>query len=111
MIIENQQTVYVAWTNSDLTEGRGIQYPLAVCSLEATATRIGKGNYVQGDDCPITRENSVRIEGKWLVPGRIIGPSPEDMESEKSERKRRAVLMRAKAAGLTDEDIETLRKG
>jgi hypothetical protein len=30
-LIKDTMTVYIAWTNSDLTEGKGTEYPLAIC--------------------------------------------------------------------------------
>jgi len=36
----SERIVYVAMTNTDLTEGRGWQIPLAVCEAESTAIRF-----------------------------------------------------------------------
>ena len=38
--IQESKTVFIAWTNTDLTEGRGVQIPLAVCESQTTAKRL-----------------------------------------------------------------------
>lgn len=108
MKIEDSRKVWVAWTNTDLTEGRGAEYPKAVCEEKATAIRLGKGGSVQGSSCKTTEEIAVRINGKWLVPGRILRPTREDkMLQEKIDAKTKAIE-KAQAAGLTEEDIKAL---
>ena len=107
---------YAVWTNSDRTEGRGQQYVMAYTELEATAIRIGKGEYVQGMDCPITTETFRYIDGKWYAPGpRILGPSKEDRDVEerleiqrKKKKEKEAAIAKAKALGLSDEEIKAL---
>ena len=118
--------VYVVWTNTDLTEGRGTSFPLHVCEKLSTATRLAKGKSVMGTDCPISESNALRIKFTdvqnhflydWFTLGRVIPPNKEDAaEEEKLEKQRRiqaakeAAIEKAKAAGLSDEDIEALRK-
>lgn len=101
--------VFVAWTNTDLTEGRGNSVPLAVCSLESTAIRLGQGKNVQGSDCNITKETAVKVDGKWLAPARIIFPTKEDEQRDLEMNERTEATRKAKAAGLSDEDIKALR--
>ena len=117
MIAETKE-VWVAWTNTDCTEGRGQEVPLAVCEAESTARRMGKRGSVQGSDCRVNREVAVCLDGRfgWLVPGRIQSPSREDEEEERrleaqreAAARKREALERAKAAGLSDEDIKALR--
>ena len=116
--------VYVVWTNTDLTEGRGSRFPLHICEKQSTATRLAKGNYVMGTDCPISKSKALRIKFteddffyKWFALARILPPSKEDAaEEEKLEKQRRiqtakeTAIEKARAAGLSDEDIEALRK-
>lgn len=108
--------VYVVWTNTDLTEGRGFEIPLAVCETEATAIRLGKGKYVQGCDCRVTEFDSVRHGGYWLAPVNIIQPSKEDTakqavitEKRRITAARDAAIEKAKELGLSDSDIAALR--
>lgn len=109
MEIEKILKVWVAWTNTDLTEGKGFRVPKAVCKEKATAIRLGKKGSVQGCDCSITQEIAVLlVNGQWLIPGEIIYPSKKDkLEQEKIDKKT-AALKKAKDAGLTEEDIEAI---
>lgn len=76
MRIEDKDTmeVYVAWVNSDLTEGRGYQRPLYVSESKAAVTRLGKGKSTQGCDAEVTQEVAVRIRGKWCAPVDFVAP-------------------------------------
>lgn len=111
-----ERTVWVVETNDDLTEGRGRQFVKAVCELEATAIRIAKRGYVQGNDCPIRKDKMFRHEGKWYVPASITGPTETDrIEEEKIKAARDLALQReeiakkAEALGLTQEEIKILK--
>ncbi|MED5460116.1 MAG: hypothetical protein VYA65_09320 [Pseudomonadota bacterium] len=121
-IIETKQ-VFAVIQNADGTEGRGPNYVMAVCEAESTARRLGKGKDVQGSDCGIVPTVAIRIGNQayatpcsWLAPCRIYEPNAEDRVAERelqqqraAERKRRDALERAKAAGLSDDDIKALR--
>jgi len=108
MKIEDAKTVWVAWTNTDLTEGRGLQIPKAVCEMKTTAVRMGKKGSVQGTNCNVTKETAVKIAGSWLVPGRIHSATREDKAEQERIDARADALKRAKEAGLTDEDVRLL---
>lgn len=105
------KTAYVVLTNSDLTEGRGYQYPLAVCEIKATAKRLGSGRYVQGSDCPIEPVELVNLEGKWYFPSNsvaLVPPSPEDILKQQEDDKTADVVRKAKTLGLTDDELKIL---
>lgn len=107
-----RRTVYVAYTNTDCNEGRGHDVPIAVCAMEATATRLAKNKYVQGSDGPVRTMELVNIDGKWFAPSaafNIIGPTKEDISAQAVIDAKRAALAKAKAAGLTDDDLRALR--
>lgn len=106
------KTVWVAYTNTDLTEGRGQDLPLHYCELKATAQRLGARGYVMGTPCPVRPVTLVELDGKWYVPSaaiNIIPPSAADVAKQKLAESHEAILARAKAAGLSDDDINTLR--
>ncbi len=108
--ITETRTVWVAYTNTDCTEGRGYQVPLAVCESEATARRIGKGRFVMGADCPVETATAVRVDrGPWLVPGFIQPASEKDKAAQAVIDSQRSIVERAKALGLTEEEIKSLR--
>ena len=121
-ILSTTMTGYVVWTNTDLTEGRGLEYPLAICETLSTAKRLAKGKYVQGTDCSVTENTLYRIRTNdhncdhWFGPVRIIEPSIEDLEKEdflreqkEKKEKRDIVLEKARVLGLTDEEIKVLQ--
>lgn len=104
----DRKTVWVAYTNTDLTEGRGWQVPLAVCELRSTALRLGKGKYVQGCDCPVKPTEMIMVSGKWYVPAcavRIVEPSAADRAAQAADKARIDAIEKARSAGLSDADI------
>lgn len=109
--VEDIKTVWVAWTNTDLTEGRGAQYPLVVCDAQATAKRLGKGKSVQGSDCLVKEGLAVRIDGRWLAPTRIEAPSQEDEMRQAAIDAKREAIAKAKSLGLSEDDIKAIRNG
>ncbi len=121
-IIETKQ-VFAVIQNADGTEGRGPNYVMAVCEAESTARRLGKGRDVQGSDCGIVPTVAIRIGNQpyatpcsWLAPCRIHEPNAEDRAAERelqhqraAQKRKQDALARAKAAGLSDDDIKALR--
>ena len=99
----------VVYTNTDLTEGRGYQFPIAVCETVATARRLAKKAYVMGSDAPVEEREVIRHNGEWYGPVRVVQPTAEDMIVQAAFTKQLSALEKAKAAGLTDEDINALR--
>ena len=113
MTIE-KRTVWVAYTNTDCTEGRGYDKPIAACSIEATAIRLAKGQYVQGSDGPVRPMELVKIDNLWYAPTtaiHIVDPTRTDEQAQKALDAKREAIAKAKAAGLTDDDLKALAKG
>ncbi len=105
-----EKKVWVAWTNSDLTEGRGHRKVLAVCEMEVTAKRLGTGKSVQGTDCTITCETAVTLSGvwpsgEWRYPATVIKPTKEDAARQKKEDARDEALSKAIDLGMSAQDI------
>lgn len=103
--------VWAVWTNTDLIEGRGERYVLWASTVEATARRLARGNYVQGADCPVEKLHLYRIGGAAFCSVsvlRMVRPSPDDLENEYKTRARRAAIERAREAGLTEDEISLL---
>jgi hypothetical protein len=108
----NKKTVYVVYSNTDLTEGRGHQYPIATCTSYTTAKRISKGRYVQGSDGPIKPTEMYYEDGKWFIEAGAVyiqNPSEEDLKEDKKRAELDSIIEKAKLAGLTEEDIKKLR--
>ena len=117
-----QKDVWVVWSNTDLTEGRGEEYPRWVCSMEATARMLRRNSYVQGADAPVSKtavhwEDSGRGgRGYWVGPVRVEEPSAEDVGIQRmmDEERRRveqkdALIERLRVLGASEEDIEAVR--
>lgn len=108
MEVEKTKPIFIAWTNTDTTEGKGQQIPLAVCWSYFTAKRMGERGGVQGCNSEITEDKAMFIDGKWRVPGRIHNMSTEDSTNDKNMQVHLAAVQKAKDAGLSDEDISNL---
>lgn len=107
----DRKTVYVAYTNSDLSEGRGHDIPIAVCESPSTAARLARGRYVMGSDGPVRPVSMLLIDGSWFIHWwavEIIQPSKEDIAIQSIIDARGAAIQKALAAGLTKSDIEAL---
>jgi hypothetical protein len=98
-----------------LTEGRGSLYPYAICALESTARRLSKGIDVQGCDADVREGFAYLIDGTWYMPGSIDYGNDGDRAEEKKIQEKRltqmkfdAAIAKAKAAGLSEEDIKAL---
>lgn len=85
-----QQELYAAMVNSDRTEGKGVEYALAITKLLSTAIRLGKGQGVMGTNARIQKVTAYYIKedenvfGQWYTPSvRIVQPSKEDETEEK----------------------------
>lgn len=113
MSTADKKTVYVAYTNTDCTEGRGSDVPIAVCAIEATALRLARKQYVMGSDGPVRQMELVKINGKWYAPGaaiNIIAPTDADTAAQALLDAKRQAFTKAKAAGLSDDDIQDLMR-
>ena len=131
VVIEQTFPVFLVMTNTDKTEGKGVNRVERVCRRESTARRLAKGADVQGSDGKVTQSIAVvakyqyheRIGQKlksgtvFLVPGEMEQPSDVDLQVEKEieaerreESKRAQLLQRMIEAGFTDEEVELLKR-
>ena len=109
--MNEKKTIWVAFSNTDCNEGRGYDYPVAVCTTEATARRLARKQYIQGSDGPVREMVMVKIDGEWFAPREAIylyEPTREDIASQVTIDAKRAALVRAVAAGLSDDDLKAL---
>ena len=109
--MNDKKTVWVVYTNTDCTEGRGLDVPIAVCAAEATALRLARKRYVQGSDGPVRTMDLVEIDGKWYAPSEsinVVEPTRDDIAVQAAIDAKRAAVEKAKAAGLTDSDLLAL---
>lgn len=106
--ITDTKIVFVVWTNTDLTEGKGRQYPLYVCDSQTTALRLAKKQGVQGTDADVYDEEAYRINNKWYAPARIQAANLSDKKIDKDRQIREDTINKAKKLGLSNEDILAL---
>ena len=109
--IEDVKTVYVAWINSDTTEGRGRLIPLHVCDSISSAKRLGAGKNVQGSNADVTPHVAIKVNGHWYAPCRIYTPSIEDDANDKALDMRNKAIEKAKKLGLSDDEVAAIRLG
>ncbi len=109
-ITRERVKLFVVYTNSDCTEGRGSEYPIHHCTSEVTALRLGKGGYVMGTDCPIKEEEFNFIAGHYYKdPIKVTLPTDEDNRVAASLTfKRQRTIEKARRLGLSDEEIDLL---
>ena len=96
----DKKTVWVAYTNTDCTEGRGLDLAIAVCAAEATALRMARKRYVQGSDGPVRTMELVKIDGKWYAPSdaiAVVYPTSEDRAAQAAIDAMRAAVGKAKS--------------
>ncbi len=110
MNTEKTKKVWIVWTNTDLTEGRGQQYPFCVTECKATAIRHAHKSGVMGSDASVEPFDAPMINGNWLVPARFENPSKEDLIKDKQLSEYEAACAKALAAGLDKETILALSK-
>lgn len=111
--MDEKRSVFVAYTNTDCTEGRGHDVPVAVAEIEATAKRLARGQYVQGTDGPVREVELKLLDGFWYVPLRavhVIPPTEDDKRVQARADERAVVLTKARQLGLTDEEIAALQQ-
>lgn len=107
--------VYVVFTNTDLTEGRGRQVPLYVCELYTTAVRMSKKKGVTGSDAEVHEVHEVtckNIDGRLYMPVDCVDvflPTREDIVEDDKRIRREQAIQKATALGLSKEDIEALK--
>lgn len=106
--VEMGRDVYIVYTNTDLTEGRGFCYPKHVAQTQATALRLASRAYVQGSDAPVVAGKAYMIKGEWYAPVRLVIPTGEDVAVQKRIDDRREAIAKLLAAGLSMKDIEAL---
>jgi hypothetical protein len=61
-----------------------------------------------GSDADVREFDAVRVGAMWCAPVQIVPPTKEDKATQEAEDKKAAAIARAKAAGLSDDDLKLL---
>jgi hypothetical protein len=94
-----ERKVFAVYTNTDLTEGRGREYLLALTENLFTAKRLAKGKDVQGTDARVVEKKMYfvpnhpvhRNMGEWYAPASFVHlPTEEDIKAEKEHSNKTA---------------------
>ena len=109
MEIQETKDVWVAWSNTDCTEGRGRPYAKYICESQACAIRKGKGGSVQGSNCQVTKSFAVKIKNQWLVPGYVESNLTIDNEMQKHLDEAIKLKQRLLEAGFSEEEIKKIK--
>lgn len=113
-----EKPVWVIINNTDLNEGRGIQFIQMTCEKEITARRLAKGAGIQGHDAEVIETKAYKINNLswWFAPCRIVEPTTFDLYQEEEERAQaeakkelELVRQRARDLGLSEEDLKILQ--
>lgn len=103
--------IFVCSTNTDLTEGKGHQFPYAYTMSETVAKRLVHKKGVQGTDAQYEREKVYRRRYRVYAPVRLTEADQKDLEADVKLSNFRIALQKAKDAGLSDDDIKLLARG
>ena len=111
--LHETKPAYCVSINSDLTEGRGHNYPIAICESLTTAKRKGQGKNVQGSDAKIYEISLLKVfkppfSYDWYGPVKIEDSTSADLKEDERINAKNAALEKARAAGLTDDDLKAL---
>lgn len=112
------QTIYVVWTNTDLTEGRGHQIPIAYAVSPTTAKRLAARRGIQGSNAEVQPFEAILHHGRWCAPVSIEKPSKADMDADKAladaeaaRAAKAAAIEKARSLGMTDDELKALGGG
>lgn len=104
-------TIHVCYTNSDLTEGKGWQIPFAYAELYSTALRLAEKKGVMGSDAEVRSCRGFRIGNQVYGPVHLEPATAVDQARDHYRINREAAVAKARAAGLTEDEILLIRSG
>lgn len=109
MNAREEKTVYIVTSNSDLTEGKGVQQFKYYCWARSTAERIAKGAGVMGSDADVIALPAYLHDFYWYLPAldkQIFQPTQEDTDKEVQRSSALATFKKMKAKGFSDKEIK-----
>ena len=101
--------LFLSYTNSDLTEGRGKRVPIAVCETLSTAERMSLKKGVMGTDAYTEKIDVIYKDNVLYVPLSCVKYEKAAEEDLRNEKKKE-VVEKAKSLGLSDEEINLMVK-
>ena len=103
--------IWIVVSNTDLTEGRGMETIIAYSMSKTTAERLAKGKGVQGTNAYVRPSTAYKLNNQWYVPicsGEMNYPNDQDRAKDTLEKRKQEVHDKALSLGLTEEEIGLL---
>lgn len=110
-VISDVCTVYVTVGNTDMTEGKGLRYPLYISDLETTARRLGLKNGFGGSDCDVAESKAYRVGNNWYHSYLNSISTEEDIKKDAINKRRLEIAERIKGCGISQGDLDLLLIG
>lgn len=101
--------LYIVFTNSDLTEGRGFLVPFAWSYNKYTALRLAKRRGVQGSDADVQSIETIEHLGMEYIPIACVPveyPTKQDEDLQKQEEERNNAIAKMRELGVTDDLLQ-----
>jgi Mg-chelatase subunit ChlI len=109
MTKQETKKVWAVYTNTDLTEGRGLEYVKHLCEIQSTAIRKAHRAGVQGSNASVREVELVKHFNNWYGPVNIEQPTEDDIAEQTKLSIKLDAVKKAKELGLTDDNIVALR--
>lgn len=109
----DKDIIYGVYTNTDCTEGRGEEYPIAFCWLFSTAIRLSKGKGVMGSDARIKKIDVLRIGDQRAILTeyiRVHSPTTADLAADAAKERYDETVKRLRELGVTESEIQTIAR-
>lgn len=101
-------TMWVVWTNTDLTEGRGRQIPIAWHESQTDAINSAHKKGVMGSDASVKESPLVKRGAQIYGPVNFQRTTSEGRKGDAARQTKAAIVQKMLDAGLTPDEIQTV---
>ena len=91
-----EDEIFAVYTNTDLTEGRGQEYPFAFTPSPSAAKRLSDSKGVMGSDGDIKKVKTFYSpeHSCWFAPiGRVVSATTDDLKQDRLLKKQEATAV------------------
>jgi hypothetical protein len=106
--VSEKQEIYVVWTNTDLTEGRGKQIPIAYSVSMRCALRLAKGKGVMGSDADVRSFTADLRNGYVCAPVQLVEPTKKDIDLDDNDARRQSAIDKALQLGVSEDELKLI---
>jgi len=100
--------IFIVWTNTDLTEGRGYSIPIEYCETRATAQRLAKKRGVQGSDADVRPFQAIMHNNQWCAPFNLQNATKDDLQTQAKLDERERIARKAIDLGISEAELMLL---